>query len=162
MRFHKFFWVFIFLSSVCLAQETAEDASDRAYLERILTLIRSAKASIEVAMFAVNVRPVPEDPGYRLLEALKQAAEEGKQVRLWLNSRQASVGANRIFMRRDLQEELEKKGIQIFYVHPGTRLHDKLIVVDPKIVVDGSMNWTREALLKNFESVSLIHSADLA
>ena len=140
----------------------AEDASDRAYLGRVLALIDSAEESVDVAMFTVNVKPVPDDPGYRLVEALQRAAEQGKQVRLWLNSRQASVGSSRIFMRPDIQQALEGKGIKIFYVDPRFRLHDKLIVIDSERVVDGSMNWTREALVKNFESVSIIRSKKLA
>jgi hypothetical protein len=139
-----------------------EDASDRNYHGRILELIHSAQRSIDLALFAVNVRPVPDDPGYQLVQALMAASESGKKVRLWLNARQASIGANQIFMRADLQAMLEAKGIRIFYVDPRFRLHDKLIVIDRKIVVDGSMNWTREALLKNFESVSVIHAPALA
>lgn len=139
-----------------------EDVSDRAYRGRVESLLDQARETIDVSLFTINLRPVPEDPAYRLVEALVRAASRGVRVRLWLNSRGASVGSSRIFMRSDLQEELTKKGIKIFYVDSSRRLHDKLIVIDRRIVVEGSMNWTREALLKNFESASVIRSPELA
>lgn len=88
-------------SQSCLA----EDASDRIYLDRVIALIASAKNSVDVSMFAVNFQPNPEDPANRLVQALAGAASSGKRVRLWLNSRQASIGTNQIFMRPDLQNE---------------------------------------------------------
>ncbi len=139
----------------------AEDISDRKYLPKVLELIGGAKEAVDVSMFAVGIGSA-SDPGSQLLSALETAAESGKKVRLWLNARQASVGSSYVFMRPDIQEGLEKKGILIFYVDPKIRLHDKLIVIDREIVIEGSMNWTREALLKNFESAAIIHSAELA
>ncbi|OGW72409.1 MAG: hypothetical protein A2Y02_01135 [Omnitrophica bacterium GWA2_52_12] len=141
---------------------SAEDASDRAYLERVLTLIQDARKSVDMAMFAIQYPPDPKEPANRLMRALAAAAQSGIRVRLWLNTRQAAIGTDRIFMRPDLQQELLRQGIRIFAVNKDRRLHDKLIVIDGNIVVEGSMNWTREALLKNFESVSIIHSAPLA
>ncbi len=141
---------------------SVEDASDRAYVERVITLIQGARQSVDMSMFAIQYQSDPKDPSNRLMQALTAAAQSGKHVRLWLNTRQASIGATRIFMRPDIQKELLRQGIRIFYGDKSHRLHDKLIVIDGETVVDGSMNWTREALLKNFESVSVIHSAVLA
>ena len=170
-RFFRGFFVFLFITScrpllyaanpespACVA----EDASDRDYLEQVISLIQNAGQSVDISMFAIQFQPQPEDAGNRLVQALGAAAGSGKRVRLWLNSRQASIGTNAIFMRPDLQRELIKKGLKLFYVDKSRRLHDKLIVIDRETVVDGSMNWTREALLNNFESVSVIHSPALA
>ena len=164
----SFLWVCLFFPQAppvfadLAAVFKAEDASDRTYYDQILTLIAGAKEAIDISMFAIQIQPQPEDPGYELVQALGRAAESGKRVRLWLNAKQASIGTNQILMRPDFQAGLLKKGIRIFYVDKSRRLHDKLIIVDHAVVVDGSMNWTREALLKNFESVSIIYSPELA
>ena len=42
------------------------------------------------------------------------------------------------------------------------RLHDKLIIVDGRYVVEGSTNWSVSALKSNFESATLIDSTGLA
>ncbi len=160
-----FFALTSFFPHTYAAPETAilaEDISDRAYLERVINLIQNAKSSIDVAMFAIQYQAKPDDPASRLLTALGEAAKSGKKVRLWLNTRQASIGTNRVFMRADIQQGLLRQGLRIFYVDKSRRLHDKLLVIDRKTVIEGSMNWTREALLKNYESASLIHSPKLA
>lgn len=41
------------------------------------------------------------------------------------------------------------------------RLHDKLIIVDERYVVDGSTNWSISALRDNYESATLIIAAAL-
>lgn len=45
---------------------------------------------------------------------------------------------------------------------PVRRLHDKVIVIDGRYVVEGSMNWSISALKENFESVSIIDSPEHA
>lgn len=140
----------------------AEDISDGAYLERVITLLENAQDTIDMSMFAIQYQAKPQDPVNRLFTALGHAAASGKKVRLWLNTRQASIGTNRVFMRPDLQRELLRQGIRLFYVDKSRRLHDKLIVIDGETVIEGSMNWTREALIKNYESASVIHSKKLA
>ncbi len=160
-----FFALTFFLPKLHAGPETtllAEDISDRAYLKRVITLMQNAQSSIDLSMFAIQYQAQPADPVHQLLTALGNAAQSGKKVRLWLNARQASIGTNRLFMRPDLQRELLRQGLRIFYVDKSRRLHDKLIVIDQKTVIEGSMNWTREALLKNYETASIIHSKELA
>ena len=59
-------------------------------------------------------------------------------------------------------QSLIKKGAKIYKFTPHVRLHDKLIVVDSRYVVDGSMNWSVSAIKSNRESASLIDSPELA
>jgi hypothetical protein len=141
---------------------SAVDISDRSYLSEALERIKSANQSLDISMYSVAIGTASEDPAFQLIDALKQAAARGVRVRLWLNARQAAIGSTRTFLREDIQESLQKQGLEIFYVDPKFRLHDKLMVIDRKTVIDGSMNWTREALLRNFESVSVIESPVLA
>jgi len=41
-------------------------------------------------------------------------------------------------------------------------MHAKLIIIYGETTIDGSANWTRSALLKNFESNIVIHPREFA
>ena len=109
---------------------TAADLSDRNYLPEVLQRIKAADESIEVSMYSIAIGTAAGDPAWQLIEALKAAAQNGTRVRLWLNSRQASMGSTKTFLREDIQENLQKAGLQIFYVDSKHRLHDKLVIID--------------------------------
>jgi len=57
---------------------------------------------------------------------------------------------------------LREKGAEIFAVTHTRWLHDKLIIVDGRYVVEGSTNWSVSALKDNYESAVLIDSPGLA
>ncbi|MDP2929601.1 MAG: phospholipase D-like domain-containing protein, partial [Candidatus Omnitrophota bacterium] len=59
-------------------------------------------------------------------------------------------------------QALVNKGAKIYKFTSHVRLHDKLIIVDSRYVVDGSMNWSVAAIKSNYESSSLIDSPELA
>lgn len=51
----------------------------------------------------------------------------------------------------------------VFHLLPSRlRLHDKLVIVDSRFVVEGSTNWSISALKSNRESATLIDSPELA
>jgi len=51
----------------------------------------------------------------------------------------------------------------VFHLLPSClRLHDKLVIVDNRFVVEGSTNWSIAALKSNRESAALIDSPELA
>jgi len=54
--------------------------ADRAYLERVITLIQGARESVDMSMFTLQSQPDPKDPANRLIQALAAAAQSGKQV----------------------------------------------------------------------------------
>ena len=139
------------------------DASDRDYLETVLALLESAQKEIVIAFYLIE----PDDkegidhPVNRFLECLRRARERGLTVRLILNTNfrfrpKTEVGNGSWFERMTLA------GIEITALLPSRRLHDKLIVIDGRYVVDGSMNWSEAALTFNFESATIIDSPDYA
>jgi len=50
----------------------------------------------------------------------------------------------------------------VYFIPQGRRLHDKVVIVDRRYVIDGSMNWSIIALRNNFESATLIDSPGLS
>ena len=65
-------------------------------------------------------------------------------------------------LEKEALQVLKDKGAKMRQVDPNYRLHDKLIIVDSRFVVEGSTNWSVSALKSNFESNTLIDSPELA
>lgn len=135
------------------------EASDRGYLEALLPLLGRARKEIVISLYLMepNDEAGPYHPVNRLLEALLQALARGVRVTICLNTRfrmkeRSEVARGKYF------ERLLEGGVEIFTLLTNRRLHDKLIVIDRRFVVEGSMNWSVSALTSNYESVSLIDS----
>lgn len=135
------------------------DASDRSYLEIVLHLLERAKKEVVISLYLLE----PQDTANpffsvnRLLESLLKACARGVRIEMYLNSNfrfkpKTEVGQGMYF------QKLIRSGVVLTTLLPHRRLHDKLIVVDNRYVVEGSMNWSVAALESNFESVSIIDS----
>ncbi len=141
---------------------TVEDISDRTYLLRLVGMIKEAKESIYISMYISNPKPGEKHPVGWLFQELLLAASRGVEVKLWLNS---SFSQETILERKQFEpfwNDLKEKNIQVKWVTPERKLHDKLIVIDRQYVIEGSMNWTYTAIMKNYESSTLIRSKKLA
>jgi len=95
------------------------------------------------------------------MKDLEEALSRGVSVEIYINTKPghgmpSSDEINRIFL------PIAKKGAHIYKVTPYYLLHDKLIIVDGRYVVDGSTNWSIAALKSNYESAVLIDSPELA
>ncbi len=135
------------------------DASDRSYSAALLPLFATAKKEIFISLYLMEPADTapPSHPVNALLEALLCARTRGVRVRMLLNTNfrfkpKTEVGTGNYFTR------LLESGVELISLLPGRRLHDKLIVIDRRYVVDGSMNWSISALMSNYESVTVIDS----
>ena len=134
-----------------------KDISDRKYEEAVIELLDGAGEEIVISMYMVN--PEKKPVAY-LLKDLEEALDRGVSVEMYLNTRRRSkekpAGEGEAF------DSLRQKGAKIYTVGSSRRLHDKLIVVDRRYVVDGSTNWTVSAIKSNLESAVLIDSSEIA
>lgn len=135
------------------------EASDRGYLEAVLPLLGKARKEIVISLYLMeaNDEAGPHHPVNRLLEALLQASTRGVRVRICLNTRFRTRERSEVAQGKYFERLLER-GAEIFTLLTNRRLHDKLIVIDQRFVVEGSMNWSVSALTSNYESVSIIDS----
>ncbi|GEM_PF-2919734 len=141
---------------------SVEDISDRAYFDKVLGLITQSKESVWVSMYVSNPKSNGNHPVAKLFAALKDAARRGVKVRVWLNS---LFNEETVLDRKkydDIWGDLQSGGVELNWIASGKRLHDKLVIVDKEWVVEGSTNWTYTAIMKNFESATLIRSKELA
>lgn len=161
------FLILLFFSSFSFAEELksefynakVKDISDRAYEPAVIQLLDNAKESIVMSMYMV--KPNESGPVYLLVKDLEEALDRGVSVEIYLNTRPDHGLPPSDILAEPLQG-LVKKGAKIYKFTSNVRLHDKLIIVDSRYVVDGSMNWSVAAIKSNYESAVLIDSAELA
>ena len=136
-----------------------KDISDRAYEPAIIELLDNAKESIVMSLYIFN--PPATGPVRLLMKDLEEALSRGVSIEIYINTRPghgmpSGDEIDRIFL------PITEKGGRIYKVTPYYLLHDKLIIVDGRYVVDGSTNWSVAALKSNYESAVLIDSPELA
>lgn len=146
-----------------LAPAGVMDISDRAYEGAVIKLLDGAKESIVISMYSVSLGAQGNNPMRLLLNDLVEARGRGVQVTLYLNTKFKGGDDPRGRMgESEALKKLEDAGCVVHLLAPNRRLHDKLIIVDSRYVVDGSTNWSLSALRDNYESATLIESSALA
>lgn len=136
-----------------------KDISDRAYEHAVIDLLDQAKESIVMSMYII--RPLEKDPVSLLLQHLEEALTRGVTVEIYLNSKFDDLWGPPVDLKTAFSD-LEAKGAKIYIANFNRRLHDKLIIVDNRYVVEGSVNWTVSAIKDNFESAVIIDCPQLA
>ncbi len=111
--------------------------------------ISESQNYVFVAMYYFTLR--------RLAQELVNANKRGVKVKVFLDSKQKKE-------KYAKGEFLERKGIEVKYRGDDTSgyMHSKFCVIDDRIVITGSFNWTVSADLKNDENLIVIESTDVA
>jgi len=113
--------------------------NDEKYYYYVLNALSSAKKEINIIMFSMYKCKKTED----LIYALINARKKGIMVRVILDG---EVESNRALKHLLSSERIPVK------LTKHQRTHNKLIIIDDKVVVLGSHNWTDKALFENRES----------
>jgi cardiolipin synthase len=143
------------------------DVSDNKYFDAVHNSLKNAKDSIYVSIFLIiaNDRDKLSLP-YLLVQDLIDAHKRGVEVVVRLDGSydyQDAAGIEKLSRKNDdAYLKLSDAGIDCKFTIANKTLHDKLIVIDEEIVIEGSMNWFTRALKLNRESVSLIKSKEYA
>lgn len=131
--------------------EAAYKLTGRDYYPELIKLIRNAQKSIYITMFIATYHPDhPKSPSNKLLQELVNAHKRGVKVRVILEQK-------RTYSHKEQYNDLaylflKDAGIQIYLDSPSTKLHDKLIIIDERIIIIGSHNWSKSALDRNRET----------
>jgi len=139
------------------------DISDRAYEPAIIGLLDGAKESIVISMYNISLGAKERNPITFLLQDLIEARQRGVEVTLYLNTNFREIDKEpHQLINTPFFKKLVDAGC-VFHLLPSRlRLHDKLVIVDSRFVVEGSTNWSISALKSNRESATLIDSPELA
>lgn len=114
--------------------------------EAIIQEIPKAKNTIDIAMYYLTSREIAQE--------LIKAKEKGVTIRIFLDQSQENSKYSK-------SRYLSKRGIEIrFYVGAGL-MHNKFAVIDNKVLITGSFNWTATAERDNQENLLIIRDRDL-
>lgn len=116
--------------------------------EKIVDCINNSKKNIIFAIYFLTDKEIAK----ALIEANKRGVKiEG------IVDKQCSTGMNKKFMS-DLKKNFK---ITVIKKNYGI-MHHKFAIIDRKIIITGSYNWTFSANNKNYENLVIIKNEDLA
>lgn len=122
----------------CHCNTTAEALVSPKAQDDIIEFIRSAKESIDIQMYILTSEEVMRELGL--------AAQRGVQVRIILEPRVEDARKQRVFSL------LSASGCQVRWASLSYKLtHSKMIIIDKKKAIVGSINLSKSALTENRE-----------
>nr|UAT11574.1 Phospholipase D Family Member 6 [Cynops orientalis] len=107
-------------------------------LNRLLRHLLSARLSLELCVFSFS--------SLHLGRAVLMLHERGVRVRVITDSDYMAVTGSQIGW-------LRKAGISVRHDQDAGYMHHKFAVVDKKILITGSLNWTSQAIQGNKENI---------
>ncbi len=131
------------------------------YFQVAKKMIQEAKHSIHVMMFEMGYYDEhPNTLSNLLIEELIHARKRGVKVEVILEVKE---GEDRTTKRnRHSGRILSERGVEVIYDSLSKTTHAKLIVVDGRLTLLGSTNWTYYALTNNNEVSVVIRSKEVA
>ena len=134
---------------------------DGEYFKITRGLLRNAKKSIQMMMFVADFYAKhPKSPSNILIGELISARKRGAKVEVILET---SDRGDRATERNRLTGKiLSKEGVEVIYDPLFVTTHAKLIIIDGRISLLGSTNWTYHSLTSNHEVGVLIESNEVA
>jgi phosphatidylserine/phosphatidylglycerophosphate/cardiolipin synthase-like enzyme len=129
----------------------------RQYISRVPAILEGARDSIRVVQFVMQLKGKSAKMSSREL-GIKLAAKvrDGVKVQALLNS--AGGGWRVPALNRQAAQWLSERGVEVRTLGTSRTCHAKLLIVDSKIAIIGSHNWTPYALERNFEVSVLIRN----
>lgn len=112
-------------------------------LPRIIKLIDGAKKSVYLQCYSFTSKPIAI--------ALLRAKRRGVQVEIITDKSQ--IKANGSIVAR-----LHAKKIPVFVDHRVAIAHNKTMIIDGRIVLTGSYNWTNAAEKRNAENLVIFYN----
>jgi len=121
---------------------------DNNFEKRVISLINNAKDSINFLAFAFT--------NSKIADALVLAKDRGVVVSGVFDKAQNS------YQKYSKYKYLKNKNLDVKLDKNKFKLHSKVIIVDEKVVVTGSYNFTKKANNKNAENSIVIFDEDIA
>jgi len=132
------------------------------YAEGVIKEINSAESSIDIIMYQMKSYDSNNSVA-QLEKALIARVKEGVSVRVLLDNQETN-GKPTSLTKENLKTKayLEENGIKVFMDSAKTTTHDKLLIIDGKVVVIGSHNWSFSAFESNNEASVIIKDPEIA
>lgn len=125
-----------------------------AYYERLPEFLRAASTSIKVAMFHAAF-PGPNHPTKLLLDELIAAKARGVDVRVVLDRDRETDPYMSTVINTKAKRYLEDHGVECRFDKEDVLLHSKYLILDEKLCVLGSHNWSAGSY-SEFDDLSFV------
>lgn len=147
--------------SPALPAEDVQLVMDTQYFQIAKRMIQEAKHSVQVLMFEMGYYDkYPNTPSNLLIKELIEAKKRGVKVEVVLEIKEEEDRTTK--RNRHTGKILSDGGVEVIYDSLSTTTHTKLMVVDGRLILLGSTNWTYNALTNNHEASVLIRSKEVA
>lgn len=113
---------------------------------QIIRQIERAQSYIYVAIYSFTLDSIAD--------ALIRARNRGVDVKVVMEKSQVDKGSE--------YERLKNAGIDVKFDKNPDFMHNKFAIIDGKIVVTGSFNWSKHADATNDENLLIVYSEELA
>jgi len=141
-------------SILCVNKASVVPISDRGYFPAVHRELQNAQHSIHIVAFELKYyEDYPDSNQNKIVEALVDAHERGVDVRVIVDEYSKENNA---------YEFLTGRGIQIRYDSEAVTTHSKLVIIDGRIVILGSTNFSYYGLEKNHEADILVDAEHVA
>ncbi|KAM9598973.1 mitochondrial cardiolipin hydrolase [Morphnus guianensis] len=114
-------------------------------LSRLLRHLLSARRSLEICLFAFS--------SPQLGRAVQLLHRRGVRVRVVTDAQYMGLPGSQIGL-------LRHAGIQVRHDQENGYMHHKFAVVDRRMLITGSLNWTTQAIQNNRENVLVVEDAE--
>ncbi|XP_074960889.1 mitochondrial cardiolipin hydrolase [Phalacrocorax aristotelis] len=114
-------------------------------LSRLLRRLLSARRSLEICLFAFS--------SPQLGRAVQLLHRRGVRVRVVTDAQYMGLQGSQIGL-------LRHAGIQVRHDQENGYMHHKFAIVDGRMLITGSLNWTTQAIQNNRENVLVMEDAE--
>ncbi len=139
------FFIF-FLPNVLFADTKVYFSPNGGCQDAVISEIHTAQNTVDIAMYFLTSREIAQE--------LVKAKERKVTVRIVLDQGQETQNYSK-------SRYLIKRGFEVkYHIGPGI-MHNKFALIDGKVLLTGSFNWTPTANEKNEENLLIITDKDL-
>lgn len=127
-----------FLQGFGCSRSKCPYAHEETSLSKLIKTISRAKQSLDVCVFTINC--------HELANAVVELHRNGVTVRVLTDDEQMGSTGSQI-------QKFREEGIMVRHDLSSFFMHHKFAIIDDGILVNGSFNWTRQAVTGNKENV---------
>jgi len=145
----------------CCENRPAVILANESFLPALIKSIDEAQNEILMSLFSFKAGKHKDSYPDQIASHLVQAVKRGVKVYIVLET--SDKPSEELSMQnRKTGNFLQSRGVTVFYDSPRRTTHTKLIVIDQKLVLLGSHNFTQSALKYNNEISVLLKNPELA
>ncbi|HOK39414.1 MAG TPA: phospholipase D-like domain-containing protein [bacterium] len=126
------------------------------YYKELLEQIKKAEKTIKVLMYLIKYNDKKDDEVKIILDELIKAKKRGVKVTVVLSSSVDELNEELDKTNRMAVEYLQKNKIRAYINTSSYETHNKLVIIDDKIILLGNHNWSYSSLFLNDESSVLL------